>query len=379
MTDSYDELLRIAQDLEQLAAQGHSEEIWQPLERLQNAASRAYKAWSGSWLGYHANVYYKNLQPPPPGAHFSLEWGLNRPAFEPKQTTGEWVEYDPDEVISTIHRKAGISDLNQGMAFKKSTEDVFAMQKGNLLSIIEIDLGYPGYQFLKEQKEKINDLSFVSEQEYLERWQPRAIESRDHIAVNQGVRYPPHFRVLARVTSIQNAITSIEHLAHVANQLAAHISRQRQQLRPRLSVGTRIFIGHGNSQTWRELKDFLEDRLDLLVDEFNRVPSAGMSTSSRLSAMLDTAAIALLVMTGEDEQPDGQLRARENVVHEAGLFQGRLGFERAIVLLEEGCEEFSNIIGLGQIRFPRNNISAAFEEIRRVLEREGVLKQVTTP
>ena len=62
-----------------------------------------------------------------------------------------------------------------------------------------------------------------------------------------------------------------------------------------------------------------------------------------------------------------------NVVHEAGLFQERLGFTKAIVLLEEGCEEFSNIQGLGQIRFPKGNIAAAFEEIRRVLEREDLL------
>ncbi len=62
-----------------------------------------------------------------------------------------------------------------------------------------------------------------------------------------------------------------------------------------------------------------------------------------------------------------------NVIHEVGLFQGRLGFTKAIVLLEEGCEEFSNIEGLGQIRFPKGNIAAKFEEIRQVLERESVL------
>jgi predicted nucleotide-binding protein len=62
-----------------------------------------------------------------------------------------------------------------------------------------------------------------------------------------------------------------------------------------------------------------------------------------------------------------------NVVHEAGLFQGKLGFTKAIILLEDGCEEFSNIQGLGQIRFPKSNIAAAYEEIRRVLEREGIL------
>ena len=83
--------------------------------------------------------------------------------------------------------------------------------------------------------------------------------------------------------------------------------------------------------------------------------------------------MAFLVMTAEDEQADGKLRARENVVHEAGLFQGKLGFEKAIVLLEDGCEEFSNIQGLGQIRFPKGNIKTAFEDIREVLEREGIL------
>jgi len=62
-----------------------------------------------------------------------------------------------------------------------------------------------------------------------------------------------------------------------------------------------------------------------------------------------------------------------NVIHEAGLFQGRLGFEKAILLLEKDCEEFSNIQGLGQIRFPKGNITAIFEEIRQVLEREGLL------
>src|SRR5262249_6755479 len=67
------------------------------------------------------------------------------------------------------------------------------------------------------------------------------------------------------------------------------------------SIGTNVFIGHGRSLVWRELKDFLEDRLGLSVDEFSRVPVAGIATSTRLSEMLDGAAFAFLVMTAEDE------------------------------------------------------------------------------
>ena len=65
--------------------------------------------------------------------------------------------------------------------------------------------------------------------------------------------------------------------------------------------------------------------------------------------------------------------ARANVIHEVGLFQGRLGFEKAIVMLEEGCEEFSRILGLIQVRYPAGKISAKFHEVRAILEREGLV------
>lgn len=137
---------------------------------------------------------------------------------------------------------------------------------------------------------------------------------------------------------------------------------------------TRIFIGHGRSPAWLVLEKFLHQRLDVECDEFNRTSAAGKSTQKRLSEMLDVAGFAFLVLTGEDSDANGQSIPRMNVVHEVGLFQGRLGFEKAIVLLEEGCEEFSNIAGMTQIRFSKNRIDTCFEEVRRVLERECVIE-----
>jgi len=125
---------------------------------------------------------------------------------------------------------------------------------------------------------------------------------------------------------------------------------------------------------WRELKDFINDRLELPWDEFNRETVAGVTMFDRISEMLDSASFAFLIMTAEDQHSDTTTHARQNVVHEVGLFQGRLGPKKAIILLEQDCEEFSNIVGLSQIRFPKGHISAAFEEIRRVLEREGIIK-----
>jgi predicted nucleotide-binding protein len=159
----------------------------------------------------------------------------------------------------------------------------------------------------------------------------------------------------------------------VAKRAASHLAKRERYARKNQEIGTNVFIGHGRSPLWKDLKDFIQDRLSLPWDEFNRVPVAGITNIARLSQMLGDAAIAFLIMTAEDEQSDGKMHARLNVIHEAGLFQGRLGFTRAIVLLEEGCEEFSNIQGLGQIRFPKGNIKAVFEEVRQVLEREGLI------
>ncbi len=150
---------------------------------------------------------------------------------------------------------------------------------------------------------------------------------------------------------------------------SSYIKKEKQMIKP----SGRVFIGHGRSRVWKDLKDYLHERLSLPWEEFNRESVAGHSTVDRLRTMLDGASFAFIVMTAEDDTIDGKKNPRLNVVHEAGLFQGKLGFEKAIVLLEDGCEDFSNIDGLGQIRFPAGNIEAKFEEIRKVLEREGLL------
>ena len=75
-------------------------------------------------------------------------------------------------------------------------------------------------------------------------------------------------------------------------------------------------------------------------------------------------------MTGEDETIDHELMPRLNVVHELGLFQGSLGFSRAIMLLEEGTKEFSNMKGIHQIRFAKGNIKETFGEILATIKRE---------
>jgi predicted nucleotide-binding protein len=127
------------------------------------------------------------------------------------------------------------------------------------------------------------------------------------------------------------------------------------------------------------LKDFIVDDLGLHYEEFDKEPPAGKLLSNRLDEMVEKCRFAFLVMTAEDERLDGKVQARQNVVHEFGRCQERYGSERAIILLEEGCERFSNTQGIVHIQFPKGNILAKKDDIRRVLEREGILSNQADP
>lgn len=131
-----------------------------------------------------------------------------------------------------------------------------------------------------------------------------------------------------------------------------------------------VFIGHGRSGQWRDLKDHLQDKHKIRVSAYETGARAGHTIRDILDDMADESSFAILVMTGEDEQATGKLRCRQNVVHEAGLFQGKLGFPRAIVLLENGTEKFSNLDGIQYIEFSKNNIKETFGDVLATIKRE---------
>jgi predicted nucleotide-binding protein len=132
----------------------------------------------------------------------------------------------------------------------------------------------------------------------------------------------------------------------------------------------KIFIGHGRNSQWLDLKNHLHDSHGFEIEAYEIGSRAGLHIKEILESMLDNSSFALLVLTGEDLDAEGELHARENVIHELGLFQGRLGFKRAIALLENDTNEFSNICGIHQIRFSKDNIKETYGEILATIKRE---------
>ena len=367
-----DDLFEVADEADEALARIRDERLQKPLLAIRKTCEEAKRAWSGSNIGYHATVYFEGIRPKPPNAQFSGEWGMIH-------APPGWRIMDHQDVVDELLKRAGGPNLEAIDKTLASLQEKFSSLKERAISLLTAAIGEQPDAFVERKLRQIEPLEFARPNTIaLSLLHPQGqFMTRDTRAMSQGLQVAPHQTLIAydlSATVLENGLAT---LASCAREAASHLNRLETRHHKASSIGTNVFIGHGRSPIWRQLKDFIEDRLHLLVDEFNSVPVAGITTTARLSELLDAAAIAFLVMTAEDEQADGKVRARENVVHEVGLFQGRLGFTRAIVLLEEGCEEFSNIHGLGQIRFPKGNVGAKFEDIRAILEREGLIEPYT--
>lgn len=138
---------------------------------------------------------------------------------------------------------------------------------------------------------------------FIEKWQPsKSALAQEYITLffSNG-----HAREVA---------TGLTNLLILLNQARAELqsASEEPQVQQNVRRGKKIFIGHGRSLVWLQLKSFLHDRTQLACDEFNAEAVAGRTITDRLEQMLDEATFAFLVMTAEDTHADDSAHAREN-------------------------------------------------------------------
>ena len=173
-------------------------------------------------------------------------------------------------------------------------------------------------------------------------------------------------------TNVQVRLKDRRDVNAVFSVFEKHYERYRkpeEEVKREMKDWLKIYIGHGRSPQWRDLKDHLENH-GYKVVAYETGARAGFTITEVLEKMRSETSFALLVHTGEDIDEAGIAHARENVAHETGLFQGSLGFRKAIVLLEKGCNEFSNIAGVQQLRFSKGNIKEIFGDVILTVMRE---------
>jgi predicted nucleotide-binding protein len=143
---------------------------------------------------------------------------------------------------------------------------------------------------------------------------------------------------------------------------ASRMAESSPVTRPR-----RIFISHGRSNDWREVQAHIDRDLGIATLELAQEPNRGRTVLQKLTEESDRCGYAVVVMTGDDELAGDAPRARQNVVHEIGFFQGKFGLPSVCLLYEEGTDIPSNIHGLVYIPYPKGLVSVAFGTLDREL------------
>lgn len=167
-------------------------------------------------------------------------------------------------------------------------------------------------------------------------------------------------------TMLQAMIAAVEGAKDSSN------SRDGSSVNPGETSAGPVFIGHGRNPLWLAVRSFLEKDCGLQVICFESESRTSKSVVSILEQILLQVSFAVIVLTAEDTTADGQLRARQNVIHETGLAQGRLGFSKVVILKQDGVEELSNLAGLQYVSF-KDRIEQSFYDLGKFLKREGLI------
>jgi len=136
----------------------------------------------------------------------------------------------------------------------------------------------------------------------------------------------------------------------------------------------KAFISHGKeSAALTKLEDFLHNLgiLPLIVKE---QASLDKTVPDKVEYYLQQSDFVIILATGDDEF-DGKLHPRQNVIHEIGLAQ-KTHSGKIIYLLEEGTEFPSNISPKVWEHFKQRNMLNAFLCILRELRALGILLAV---
>src|SRR3972149_10092992 len=217
MEEILKELIEISIKCEETIKLFESDEIESTVTNLQNAINEVGKARSGSWLGYHSLVYYKDFKTPPAGCHFSSEWGFGDYFSNP--TTGDWVEYTVEYIEKVIMRKAKNPNIELIKETSQKGKEIFEDCKEKFLINIEALLTVQHNSFLESIKEESSKIKIITQVEMIKYLTPKGqFITRDSLAMSQGIKTPPHLGIYCELQSYLYPKEALEDLLKLVNR-----------------------------------------------------------------------------------------------------------------------------------------------------------------
>lgn len=187
------------------------------LSSLEERVKRVSDSWSGSWLGFHAFLYYGDFERPPLRESFNVEWGTinGLPA--------KWMDRTFDEVKKEIEK--GVVKHHFDYIFKRVKPTLKTATE--LRDYICVELSYIKIEeSLADEKELVRQLESLefgtSANKFVNNLKPSQAMTRDSRAAYQGMKVPPHVEYRAQVMAVRSMIHDIQQF----NSLSLRLIRQ---------------------------------------------------------------------------------------------------------------------------------------------------------
>ena len=161
-------------------------ECAQMSERLSDACSKIVRTWSGSFAGWHGNMYFQDFEIPSTYQRFSGEWGGLHGI-----PTG-WEEKQPEQVSVKLEGVVG-----KGFSIDQLESDIKSLRQATEALQREVIIFYASFNFNtdmskeKELLDKVENYSFGEpKNEFICAQLPKSLMSRDSEALRQGICTP---------------------------------------------------------------------------------------------------------------------------------------------------------------------------------------------
>ncbi|KYC44835.1 MAG: hypothetical protein APG12_01549 [Candidatus Methanofastidiosum methylothiophilum] len=167
------------------------------LKEILEITSEIGSSWSGSWLGYHADLYYTNFQRPP--MRFDADSGLSL-----RRQRG-WEAKTYDDIVRFINHRYNGPTLEE---IESSLDNIIL--KNDLPDKLCSDLSFiRNIDKLRSEVEILDKIENITWQipasNLINEWMPKGrYLTSDIEAVSQGIRTAPHISCRARVSSLRS-------------------------------------------------------------------------------------------------------------------------------------------------------------------------------
>jgi len=152
-------------------------------DKMLEACRRIERSWSGSFAGWHGQMYFKNFEIPSIREKFSGEWGGIHGIPE------GWQERGPEDVKAEIERLVGDNFLIDD--FEQKSKEVLKSIKNIRDEIIILFSNLQFDQGLEKEKDIVSQIEKFkfgkTKEDFIKQNLPRTLMTRDTEALRQGI------------------------------------------------------------------------------------------------------------------------------------------------------------------------------------------------